>query len=183
MITRAQAQAARERAAGLLKQAGVVARPHELDRIEVVDLGLGELEETGLQILTLVDTRYIGVKVLVLFPDQAFAQHKHPPLGHYPGKEETFRCQWGKLYLYTPGEPTPNPQASPPARRAHTYTVWHETVLTPGEQQTCAPDTFHWFQAGPGGAVVWSYSSRATDVQDIFTDPEVQRVTRVSDTA
>jgi D-lyxose ketol-isomerase len=183
VITRAQARAARERAAGFVKQAGVVARPDELDRIEVVDLGLGELERTGLQILTLVDTSYIGVKVLVLFPGQAFAQHKHPPLGSYPGKEETFRCQWGELYLYTPGDPTPNPKASPPAHRAHTYTVWHETVLTPGEQRTCAPDTFHWFQAGPDGAVVWSFSSKATDIQDVFTDPDVHRVTRVVDPA
>ena len=183
MITRAQARAARERAAGLLTRAGVVVRPNELDRIEVVDLGLSELQQTGLQILTLVDTPHIAVKLLVLFPGQTFAQHKHPPLGDYPGKEETFRCQWGELYLYTAGDPMLHPRASPPAHRAHTYTVWHESILAPGEQRTCAPDTFHWFQAGPAGAVVWSYSSRATDVQDVFTDPEVQRVTRVVDAA
>lgn len=180
MITRAQALAARQQAAGLLRQAGVMARPDELDRIEVVDLGLGELAETGLQILALVDTACIGVKVLVLFPNQTFAEHKHPPLGDYPGKEETFRCQWGELYLYMPGEPTLDPRATAPAHRAHTYTVWHETILTPGEQRTCAPNTFHWFQAGPQGAVVWSFSSRATDVQDIFTDPGVRRVTRIA---
>ena len=181
MITRAEARVAREQAVGLLRQAGLVVRPDELDRIEVVDLGLGELQETGLQILPLVDTSYIGVKVLVLFPSQAFAQHKHPPLGDYPGKEETFRCQWGELYLYTPGDATPSPAGSPPAQRAHTYTVWHETILRPGEQQTCPPDTFHWFQAGPAGAVVWSFSSRATDVQDVFTDPDVRRVTQIVD--
>jgi D-lyxose ketol-isomerase len=181
VITRAQLREARQRASELLQRAGVVARPDELDRIEVVDLGLGELEQTGLQILTLVDTGNIGVKVLALFPRQTFAQHKHPPLGDYPGKEETFRCQWGQLYLYTPGEPTSNARAAPPAHRAHAYTVWHETILTPGEQRTCPPDAFHWFQAGPEGAVVWSFSSRATDVQDAFTDPDVQRVTRVAD--
>ena len=181
MITRAQAREARRQAGEFLQRAGVVARPDELDRIEVVDLGLGELEETGLQILTLVDTGNIGVKVLVLFPNQIFAQHRHPPLGDYPGKEETFRCQWGEAYLYTPGEATANPRARPPAHRAHTYTVWHETILTPGEQRTCAPGTFHWFQAGPGGAVVWSYSSRATDIEDVFTDPDVRRVTRIVD--
>ena len=181
MITRAQLQEARQRASAFLLQARVVACPDELDRIEVVDLGLGELEQTGLQILTLVDTGNIGVKVLVLFPGQTFAQHKHPPLGEYPGKEETFRCQWGELYLYTPGALTPDPRATPPAHRAHTYTVWHETILTPGEQRTCPPDTFHWFQAGPEGAVAWSFSSRATDVKDVFTDPDVQRVTRVAD--
>lgn len=181
MITRAQYEDARRRAAALLAQAGVLARREEIDQIEVVDLGLGELEETGLQILTLVSTREIGVKVLLLLPNQSFAQHRHPPLGDYPGKEETFRCQWGELYLYTAGQATPNPRARPPAHRRGTYTVWHETILRPGEQVTSPPNTDHWFQAGPRGAVVWSFSSRATDVQDVFTDPDVKRATEVVD--
>jgi D-lyxose ketol-isomerase len=131
----------------------------------------------------LVSTAEIGVKVLILFPNQAFAQHRHPPLGDYPGKEETFRCEWGELYLYSSGDPTPNPKARPPAHRRQTYTVWHETVLQPCDQVTSPPNTFHWFQAGPEGAVVWSFSSRATDVQDVFTDPDVRRVTEIVDEA
>jgi D-lyxose ketol-isomerase len=181
MITREQNEEARRRAAELFDRAGILARPDEIAGIEVVDLGLSELEETGLQIMTLVSTGEIGVKVLALFPGQTFAQHKHPPLGDYPGKEETFRCQWGELYLYMPGEPTSNPRGCPPAHRRETYTVWHETVMHPGDQVTSPPNTFHWFQAGPEGAVVWSFSSRPTDVQDVFTDPEVQRVTEVVD--
>lgn len=181
MITREEYENARRRATELIVRAGVLARTDELERIEVVDLGLGELERTGLQILTMVNTGEVGVKVLTLLPHQAFAQHKHPPLGDYPGKEETFRCQWGELYLYTPGEPTSDPKAHPPEHRKHTYTVWHETILHPGDQLTSPPNTFHWFQAGPDGAVVWSFSSRSTDVQDAFTDPDVSRRTVISD--
>lgn len=181
MITRAEYESARRRAAELIEQAGILARLNEIERIEVVDLGLGELEQTGLQILTMVNTGEVGVKVLALFPGQCFAQHKHPPLGDYPGKEETFRCQYGQLLLYQEGEPTPDPRASPPAHRAHTYTVWHEHILHPGDQVTSPPNTFHWFQAGPEGAVAWSFSSRTTDVQDVFTDPEVRRATVVAD--
>jgi len=181
MITRQQYKSARQQAAQMLQRAGVLVRPDEVERIDVVDLGLSELEQTGLQIVTLVSTGEIGVKLLVLFPDQIFSQHRHPPLGDYPGKEETFRCQWGELYLYTPGEPTPNPRARPPAHRRDTYTVWHETVMRPGDQVTSPPNTFHWFQAGPEGAVVWSFSSRPTDVQDVFSDPDVQRVTEIVD--
>jgi len=181
MITRAEYLEARERASELFRLAGIVLRPDELEHIEVVDLGLGELEQTGLQILTLLETEDLGVKVLALFPNQTFAQHRHPPVGDYPGKEETLRTQLGELYLYLPGEPTPDSRACSPAHRAHTYTVWHETILRPGDQVTCAPDTPHWFQAGPEGAVVWSFSSRPTDVQDVFTDREVKRQTVIRD--
>lgn len=177
MITRRQYEEHKRRAAELLARAGIVVRPDELDKIEVADLGLSEVEQSGLQILTMVQTENIGVKVLVLLPNQVFPEHKHPPLGDYAGKEETFRCQWGELYLYMPGEPTPAPKADPPAHRRHTYTVWREIVLRPGDQFTSPPDTFHWFQAGPEGAVVWSFSSRPTDVEDVFTDPDVRRKT------
>ena len=71
----------------------------------MADVGLSEVEQSGLQIMTLAQTENIGVKVLVLLPNQIFPEHKHPRLGDYPGKEETFRCEWGELYLYMPGEP------------------------------------------------------------------------------
>jgi D-lyxose ketol-isomerase len=179
MITRAELESARKRAAEMLKRAGIVARQDELEWIEVVDFGLSELEQSGVQILTLVDTEQIAAKVLVLFPDQTEPEHTHPRLGDYLGKEETIRCQWGELYAYGPGEPTPNPKGHPPDHRRHTYTVWHETVLRAGDQITFSPDTPHWFQGGPEGAVFWSFSTKAIDVEGVFTDPNVQRTTVV----
>jgi D-lyxose ketol-isomerase len=181
MITRSQEAEARKRAAELLKRAGIVARPEELQKIEVADFGLGELEKSGVQILTLVDTDEVAAKLLVLFPHQTEPEHRHPPLGDYPGKEETLRSQWGELYLYVPGEPTPEPLASPPAPRKNTYTVWHQHILRPGDQMTLPPNTPHWFQGGPEGAVVWTFSTKAVDVEDIFTDPEMRRQTVVID--
>lgn len=177
MITRSEYEAARRRAVEFVQRAGVLARPDELDRIEVADLGLSELEQSGVQILTLLQTENVGVKLLILFPHQTEPEHRHPPLGDYPGKEETLRGQWGTLYLYLPGDPTPNPLGHPPAHRRDTYTCWREVVLEPGDQITISPGTPHWFQGGPEGAVVWTMSSRVSDVQDIFTDPEVQRQT------
>jgi len=47
------------------------------------------------------------------------------------GKQETFRCRWGEVYLYVDGEPTENPKASPPENRKDTYTVWNEIILKP----------------------------------------------------
>ena len=71
------------------------------------------------------------------------------------------------------------PKGFPPENRSDTYTVWHEVLLSPGEQITLPPNTLHWFQGGPKGAVVWSFSSRAVDITDVFTDKEIKRQTVV----
>ncbi|HBP37292.1 MAG TPA: D-lyxose/D-mannose family sugar isomerase, partial [Clostridiales bacterium] len=56
------------------------------------------------------------------------------------------------------------------------YTVFHQIVLNPGEQYTLQPDTLHWFQAGPDGAVVSEFSTTSHDEGDIFTDPRIRRL-------
>lgn len=180
MISRAELEEARRRAIDYLSMAGIVARCEELDGIEVADMGLSELEQSGVQILTLVDTDRIAAKVLILFPHQTEPEHTHPRLGAYEGKEETIRCEWGELWLYGPGEPTPCPKGHPPDHRKQYYTVWHEYILRPGDQVMLPPHTPHWFQGGPEGAVVWSFSTKAVDVSDVFTDPNVQRETVVA---
>lgn len=176
MLTREQVESARRRAREVLGQAGIVLTPAEAAGIEVADFGLGELERSGLELVTYVNTDRVCAKELVLFPGQTCPEHRHPPLASGPGKEETFRCRMGTVYLYLPGEPTPRPRCRPPVGRETSYTVWHEVVLAPGEQYTIPPDTLHWFQAGPEGAVVSEFSTRSRDESDIFTDPEIRRL-------
>ena len=179
MITRAQEQAARARAVEYLRRVYIAITPEEAERIEVADLGLGELEVTGVQILVYVNTERVCAKELILFPRQTNPEHWHPPVGDDPGKEETFRCRWGTLYLYVEGEPTPEAKAMPPRGREQTYTAWHEIVLQPGDQYTLPPNSRHWFQAGPEGAVVSEFSTRSRDELDLFTDPALRRQTVV----
>ena len=181
MITRSDVESARKRSAEILSKAGVVVRQDEIGQMEVVDFGLSELEQSGVQIVTLVDTEKIAAKLLVLLPHQTEPEHKHPRLRDYEGKEEIIRCEWGELYLYGPGEPTPNPKGHPPEHRRHTYTMWHEYILRPGDQITFPPNVAHWFQGGPEGAVIWSFSTKAIDVEDVFTDPDVRRETVIVD--
>ncbi len=163
----------------MLRRAGIAITPEERSRIEVADFGLGELERTGLQILTYLNTPRCCAKELVMTPGQTCPEHRHPPVGASPGKEETFRCRWGSVYLYVAGEPAAAPACSPPAGSGSHYTVWHEVRLQPGEQYTLAPDTKHWFQAGPEGAIVSEFSTHSTDENDIFTDHRVRREPRV----
>ncbi|EIF11969.1 MULTISPECIES: D-lyxose/D-mannose family sugar isomerase [Bacillus] len=155
------------------QKAGIVLTDDEVEDIQIMDYGLGKLEETGLQLFIYVNTDRYCSKELVLFPRQTCPEHRHPPVGGEKGKQETFRCRWGKVYLYVEGEKTENPSVLPPKEDKENYTVWHEIVLEPGGQYTIPPDTKHWFQAGEEGAVVTEMSSTSTDDHDVFTDPRI----------
>jgi len=176
MITRRQYEAAVERVCEMLKQAKIVITSAERERLEVADFGLGELEETGLQIITYVNTDRVCAKEILMFPHQTCPEHRHPTIGENLGKEETFRCRWGTVYLYVAGTPVAAAACRSPVGSEHYYTVWHEVFLKPGDQYTLSPDTLHWFQAGPDGAIVSEFSTRSTDEADIFTDPRIQRL-------
>lgn len=182
MLTREQQVVVKERAKSYLDRAGIVLTEQESRAIEVADFGLGNLEETGLQLVVYINTERVCAKELVVFPRQTCPEHRHPPIGNEPGKEETFRCRWGMVFLYVAGTPTAHPAARPPEEREKTYTVWQEVILRPGEQYTISPDTLHWFQAGDEGAIVSEFSTRSRDEFDIFTDPQIRRTAIVRDT-
>jgi D-lyxose ketol-isomerase len=177
MLTAREIDTARERAADILQEAGIALTVSEATEIEVADFGLSRLEETGLEVVVYVNTDRVCAKELVMFPRQLCPEHRHPPVDGSPGKEETFRCRSGLVFLYTEGEPTAEPAAQVPADGL--FTVWHETVLRPGDQHTIMPNTRHWFQAGDEGAIVSEFSTRSTDEHDIFTDPRIQRETQI----
>lgn len=176
MIKRSEVKQAQERAAALFAQAGIILSSQENEQIEVAEFGLGNLEREGLEIVTYINNERYCAKELGLFPRQTCPQHMHPPVGDDPGKMETFRCRFGKVYLYVEGAPTKSIQALLPAGSEEHYTVFHEIILKPGEQYTIPPGTYHWFQAGDEGAVVSEFSSTSRDEHDIFTDPRIGRI-------
>jgi len=180
-LTSEQIAASKEWTARQFAEAGIALTDDERERIEVSDFGLSELERTGLQLLVYVNTNRVCAKELVLLPYQTCPEHRHVSVGGEQGKEETFRCRKGTVYLYVEGEPTANPKANPSRQDRGVYTVWHEVILQPGDQHTIYPDTLHWFQAGPEGAIVTEFSTRSTDEYDVFTDSEITRITIVSD--
>ena len=175
MLTHDQILDARRRAAQVLEDAGFVLTDLERDSIEVADFGLSELEQTGLEVVVYVNTERVCAKEIVMFPGQTCPEHRHPPFDDSPGKEETFRCRKGLVYLYLEGPAAEQPRCWPAKADRGAFTVWHEVVLRPGEQQLVPPNTLHWFQAGDAGAVVSEFSTRSRDETDVFTDPKIVR--------
>jgi D-lyxose ketol-isomerase len=176
MVKRSEVRRAQQRAAQLLKQAGIVLTASEAAGLEVATFGLDDLETEGLELITYINTDRYCAKELVLFPRQTCPEHLHPPVGDDPGKMETFRCRVGEVFLYVEGAATERISAVLPERSAPYYTVFHEIKLLPGEQYTIMPGIKHWFQAGEAGAVVSEFSSTSRDEFDIFTDPHVVRI-------
>lgn len=181
MLNRNQVEAARERAARMLAESGIVLSNAEAETLEVADFGLGDLDRTGLELVVYENNERYCAKELVLFPRQTCPEHRHPPVGADPGKRETFRCRAGKVWLYVEGTPAHRVQAKIPAGDEAYYTVFHEIELLPGDQYTIPPNTLHWFQAGNEGAIVSEFSSTSRDESDIFTDPRIRRLPEMAE--
>jgi D-lyxose ketol-isomerase len=177
VLSPSETEAARRRAAEVLDGAGIVLTPEEREIIEIADFGLSRLDELGLEVVTYINTERTCAKELVLFPRQTCPEHRHPPFEGTAGKEETFRCRTGVVYLYVEGEASAAPSARIRDEDRDVFTVWHEIVLRPGEQYMIRPDTLHWFQAGDEGAIVSEFSTTSRDELDVFTDPGVRRAT------
>jgi D-lyxose ketol-isomerase len=180
MITIEQKKTAQKRAAAMIRQAGITITEAEAGRIEVADFGLSNLDREGVQVLTLVQTERISIKVLVMFPNQTEPEHWHPPVGDDPGKEETIRVIAGTVYFYVSGKDTFE-QGFILDGKDDCYTMRNEIVMKPCDQLTLAPGDKHWFQARDEGAVMYSFSTIARDALDQFTDPNIERITKVVD--
>ncbi len=168
-----------KKALEMYEKAGIALTEKEKNSVEVVDWGLDMLETMGLEIITYINTERVCAKEMVLLPGQTCAEHMHVPTNGQEGKEETFRVRYGKCYLYVSGEGKKEDIQGyiPPTD----VSVFHEVVLNPGEQYTIMPETWHWFQAGPEGAVISEFSTRSTDETDVFTDPRLVRATVIDD--
>lgn len=179
MLTHDQIENARAETVRRLEAAGIPISAAERDAIEVSDFGLSDLEHTGLQLIVYVSTDRVCAKELVLMPGQTCPEHSHVDQDGQRGKEETFRVRAGTVYLYVDGDPTREPACLPPESQRDTYKARHEIVLKPGDQYTIFPNTRHWFQAGPEGAIVTEFSTANTDDADVFSDPAIVRKTKL----
>jgi len=180
MLTKSEYVAAQNRAAAMIRESGICITDEEAQKVEVADFGLGRFEVEGAQILTLLATERIAVKIVALFPNQTLPEHWHPRVGEDPGKEETIRVVSGTVRAYVPGDENMS-DGFVPAGQEGNYKMRYELILKPGEQITLEPGMKHWFQAAEEGAVMYSFSSVARDVLDGFTNPDIKRVTEIKE--
>lgn len=168
---------AEKRTREFFKKASITVREDE--PIEVADFGKGDLDRLGLQLCVYINTERVCAKEMVLFPHQSCPEHKHVETNGCQGKEETFRCRYGRVYLYVEGEGVRSDIKAqlPPSD----VSVFHEIILEAGDQYTIYPDTLHWFQAGDEGAVISEFSTKSTDETDRFTDPGIVRETIIEE--
>lgn len=179
MLSKEKVQELRAKALEYFQKAGIVMSPKEQETIEVADFGLGNIDSTGLQLVTYINNDRYCAKEMVLFPNQTCPEHRHPDRSAEQGKQETFRCRYGKVLLNVEGPKSIERESVPPVGDEKYYTVFHEIVLNPGEQYTIDPNTLHWFQAGSEGAVVSEFSSNSDDESDFFTDTRIDRIPKI----
>ena len=166
-----------KRTRSFFQKANIVITDNE--QIEIADFGKNDIEKVGLQLCVYVNTSKVCAKEMVLFPYQTCPEHKHVKTNGKDGKEETFRCRYGKVYLYVEGKGNKeNIQAILPPTKT---SVYHEIILMPGQQYTILPETLHWFQAGKDGAIISEFSTTSTDETDVFTDKSIIRQTIIED--
>lgn len=158
--------------------ASIKVTPEEIKKFEIADFGLDNLEKEGLLLLTYINTPRYCAKEMIMFPNQACPEHLHPMREDgSEGKQETFRCRSGIVYLFVEGEKNTedNFMVKPPEEEYKYYTVKHLIQLLPGQQYTIKSNTKHWFKAGGNGCIVSEFSSNSDDALDIFTNPNVKR--------
>ena len=175
MITAEQQKSAIKTAAEYLRKANIIITPQEEASIEITDFGLSEFETTGLSLLMYVNTARVCAKELMMTPGQTCPEHRHPDFEGRQGKEETFRCRYGLVYLYVEGDAESSPSTQSPCAPDGSYTAMREIILRPGEQYTLLPNTKHWFKSGTEGAVVSEFSTNSRDEYDVFSDKRISR--------
>jgi D-lyxose ketol-isomerase len=157
------------------EKAGIFLTEAEKDGVGIGTFFLDLPEEIGSACVTYFLSERCCARELAMLSWQTIPEHRHPPVGNYIGKEETFRCRWGRVYLYVSGESSGEIKGRVPKGKEDTFTVFHEIILNPGDQYTLLANSYHWFQGGPEGCVVTEFSTVAMDAYELYTDPEIMK--------
>ena len=99
---------AKEKIIGIYNKSNIFFKSDEIEKMEITDFGLEDFFDIGLGVIIYINTKRVCAKELAMTPFQICPQHRHPNLDGGLGKEETFRCRWGEVYLYVSGTEAKN---------------------------------------------------------------------------
>ncbi len=169
-MTTAEIEQVRQETLELIKKSGIHISKQELEKLMLVDFGLGNIRKEGIELVDILNSPKLRITYLVLLPFQTLPEHLHPPCDGQDGKEETIRALYGTMKVYVPGEQNSDNMNIPEGRETF-YTAKKEIVLRPFEQVTIPPNTPHWAQAGAEGAVTFGFYNRVNEDNNVFSHP------------
>jgi len=147
-----------------------------LEGLWVSDYGLGRFTEVGLAAYIFMnqqEANYLQLDIYLL-PNQMLPEHYHLKTDKAAAKMEGWLCRYGRSYAYGEGPKTENLHAKIPEFERQWVTVFHETVIDPGQ---CAhlnrPTARHWQFAGPQGAILTEVGTFHDGDGVRHTDPNI----------
>lgn len=142
----------------------------------VSDYGLGRFAEVGLAAYIFMNQQeacYLQLDIYLL-PNQMLPEHYHLETPIAKPKMEGWLCRHGRSYVYGEGEKTEKMHAKIPSYQKKGVTVFHETIIDPGQ---CAhlnrPTARHWQFAGPEGAILTEVGTFHDGDGVRHTDPNI----------
>ena len=142
----------------------------------VSDYGLGRFTEVGLGAhiyMNQAEANYLMLDIFLL-PDQMLPEHYHLETDDAQAKMEGWLCRWGRSYVYGEGSKTEKMHAKIPQFERQWVTVFHETVLDPGQcVHLNRPTARHWQFAGPEGAILTEVGTYHDGTGVRHTDPKI----------
>ena len=146
------------------------------EQMWISDYGLGQFAKLGLAAVGFIndlENSYM-VQDLYLLPNQMLPEHYHLKTDKTTPKMEGWTVRHGLSYVYGEGERSANMHAVVPDFEKDNVTVWHETILEPGQTTKLNRGTArHWQFAGPEGAIITEAATYHDNAGVRHTDPKI----------
>jgi D-lyxose ketol-isomerase len=146
------------------------------ERLWVSDYGLGQFTKLGLAAWQFINDQEGNFMVmdLYLLPNQMLPEHCHLATAKCAAKMEGWVVRHGISYVYGEGEPTKDMKAVIPDFEKGNVTVYHETILLPGQSAKLnRKEARHWQFAGPEGAILTESATYHDNDGVRHTDPKI----------
>ncbi len=180
MVKKAEIVDIKAKVRNILRECSYSISENEFQMMDIADFGLSDIYNEGAEIISLLDTEKLALRLLVLLPWQTEPEHWHESVGEILGKEETLRVVSGELLVFIEGEDNMK-LGKIPEKNAEYYTCKNEILLKQNEYITFIPGEKHWFQAMEKPVAFLSISTTAIDAKDPFTNKNIVRTTVIED--